>query len=248
MKTRLIVALLVLSAGFTTTSNIFAADATRPQPRPGGLLRACFSCCCKASTVDDAITGLAAAHAIISTIIATTAPDVVRELYLKCCNAAYALSDAAVGALTSHGLLDRDGNLKPEWRSIVMSLLRHDGSVATTVFHLLKSVEDLLVRAPEIVAELERQLAASSVELSPAALAKLNEYGLLASKTGATLEEIRTILQTVQRVRDAMSAASAAAGTRAGYGAGLPQFRVAPMTEIGATHRNSLFPAAPVSV
>lgn len=208
MKKIIVLALILLS---TETTPLLASarqhgtsHARDKSPEPSchscGLWRVLFSCCCKPKVVEAALVSIDIVHAAIEVVL-LGAPGAIREIYLLCQSAGYALSRAAVDVLNSQGFLDDRGNLKPGWREHILQLLSHDGTAAgPEEFYFEKSIEDLKIRYPEIIYQLEIAAKAENVYV-PEMLTTLlhDQYHLIGVPSKITLEEMHTIVNALKK-------------------------------------------------
>lgn len=209
------------------------SESPEPSCRRCGLWRICFSCCCKPKNVERALVSLDIIHAAIEVVLLGT-PGAIREIYLLCQSAGYALSRVAVRILRDNGFLDKDGNIKEGWRDHILQLLAHDGTAANSqVFYFDQSIEDLVERYPEVARQLLIASAAHNVYI-PAMLTTLlhDQYQLIAQPTKITLEELTTISTAITSARSASERA-----TRSGLDSPPSRFRLRLVSDI-ASRRN----------
>lgn len=191
------------SHGSTTYASDRAASASeslRPKPR-GGCWRILFSCCCQAQNVDLAVSTVIIVHRALESMLASTTPGVVREIYLLCQNVAYVLSDTAVATLTEQGFLDEHGNLKKGWREHIKSILTHDGSSKSPeAFYFEQSIEDLIEQHPEHRIALIDAATNRNADISQDLKTLLfQQYQLIKSPTGISLNDIDIIVAGIYK-------------------------------------------------
>lgn len=192
-------------------STAVASDGkkTVPQPR-GGCLRVLFSCCCTAPTVDVAVGIVTIVHRGLEAILASSTPAVIREVYLLCENAAYALSDIAVSTLTEQGFLDGRGNLKEGWREHIKLLLIPDGSSSSPeAFYFEQRIEDLMDQHPEAILKLiEAALNRNAALVTDIAPLLNKKYQLSKFSESISLEEIDAIVTAIHKEQERQQAAA----------------------------------------
>ena len=176
------------------------SGSTRPKPH-GGCWRILFSCCCQASTVDLAVGTVVIVHRALEAILASSTPEVVREIYLLCQNIAYVLSDTAVTTLNEKGFLTELGNLKDGWREHIRSLLVHDESAASPeAFYLEQRTEDLIAQHPEHRLTLIEAAINRNPHISADLIALLyQQYQLIKSPTAISLDDIDAIVAAIHK-------------------------------------------------
>lgn len=243
--------LLIVSCGLPPTAASAARkgdiarttvmDAHPSTPPRGGCLRVLFSACCTDPlTVDTAVTVAQVVHTALEALM-ELAPFGIREVYLLCQSGAYALSKAAVAALTAQGFLDEYGNLKPGWRELILRLLNHDGTAPDAqTFYFEQGIEDLYCRYPAIVAALQEYYRREDLYVDHIITSLLcSQYRLISSPTKITQEELATLIAAFDKYRP--SGRGSALRTRAtGEEPAPSRFRIRPLIEYQIPHMHSV--------
>lgn len=235
-----LVALAGMLAAFTQSSIILASDrpaTTNPQG-PRSLWRTLFSCCCTDATADIAEGVIEAVHMGLEVILAAN-PGAVREIYLVCQRAEYALSDFTLDLLNRNGFLDERGDFKPGWKNHIKELLTHNGAPAGKEgFHLVQCIQDLVNKHPDAVADLEGAVAGKNKYLDATARLLNEQYGLTQSPQTITPDELARIAEQIQKER----AGTSVPATRAhGHERKAPDFRIMEIGEATLGKHSDLF-------
>lgn len=194
---KVFLALLMVLASSLSITTIFGAARVgvlripdRPMAEQYNQLPWYACCCCMERINSQFMDDVTLTHDLL-TSFSMTSPNTLRELFLKCTNNDYTLSEDIARQLNGLGFLDEDHLVKITWRyPILCSLLPRAEDLDATSFRA--AVEDLARKFPHIITQLRGNL--NDIPRASYTTLFLN-YRLIATETEITPEEVAKILR-----------------------------------------------------
>lgn len=218
MKKNILIGFLSFFIGITSCSTLYCTNrdvsakgrleevhAVRTEPN---CLIMCFqSCCgCKKDTAERVAGVASKIGSGINTIMDKFSPPGILQIYLLCKNAAYYAAEGVMMILQKNDLLDGDGKLKPDAKTLFLDRIGWEQDEET---RFAKGVEDLQLRFPKIIECLRRAHRGASVtrdnvySISGMITSKLySEYELIKSPTQISHDEIEKILRVADHLTE----------------------------------------------